>query len=214
LKESIDKFLWTKGDEIWGGFRTKVAISAEEMFAFLYELNTHSEANEHRDKNGNLPRVVRSLEGSRVMHFTKTVHFPPPMKHRLFQNWFTWKKVESAEGMKFVIGFAPLEQYKGPKEVDNYSDDKYVRASTWGLYVIQEIAPLVCTWTRIQSVDVHASLPANILNFQAQKHLGWANRVQERFERNAKVIDKEIRDSLIMKMREGVEVRMDEKRSN
>jgi hypothetical protein len=38
--------------------------------------------------------------------------------------------------------------------------------------------------------------------------------VQERFERNAKVIDKEIRDSLIMKMREGVEVRMDEKRSN
>ena len=55
-----------------------------------------------------------------------------------------------------------------------------------------------------------ASLPAKVLNFLAQIQLGWANEVQEIHRRNGKAVDKEVRDVLVKRMREGVELTRDQ----
>jgi len=47
------------------------------------------------------------------------------------------------------------------------------------------------------------------LNFQAQKLVEHANKVQEKYKRNGKVVDKEIRDVLVERMREGIEISED-----
>jgi len=57
---------------------------------------------------------------------------------------------------------------------------------------------------------VKASLPAKVLNFLAQIQLGWANEVQEIHRRNGKAVDKEVRDVLVKRMREGVELTRDQ----
>lgn len=112
---------------------------------------------------------------------------------------------------RILIGLVPLDQYRGRKDIVN-RDSRFVKGETTGIYIIEEISPNVCMWTRIQNFDVKASLPAKALNFIAKIQLGWADDVREKYRRNGKIVDKEVRNVLVVKMREGVELTEDQEK--
>ena len=182
-------------------------ISKEKMLAYLYEQSTYDRSIRHQNKHGDLPRLIwKNVDGSRGCHYTNGVYFPSPMQDRLFHSWTSWREIDSEDGKKrFVVGIVPLDRFQGTKERFEGAD-KYAQGETTAISIIEEIAPNVCRWTRIQTVNVNASVPAKVLNFQAQKQIGQANEVLEKHRRNDKVVDKEIRDALIERIREGVEV--------
>jgi len=177
-----------------------VDLPAETLLAYLFVQRTHEKVSENQAINGDLPRHVReNIDGTRSLHFTLTVHFPSPFTSRLFETWQTWSEIKSKNGLKkYAMGVVPIKEYPGSYE-NNAGDHKFTIGQTTGVYIIQEVAPNVCRWTRIQNVELNVKLPQSALNFLNKTQLGWANEVQERFRRNDGVVDKELRDALIQR---------------
>jgi len=118
VKSRVDKFLWTKGKDIWGAFSCQVGIPAEKLFAYLFEDNTYHNYKEHVKANGNLPIASRTnVDGSRSLQQSIGFYFPSPLQHRIFHNWISWRQVNRNDGKKrFEIGIVPLNQYQGAKK--------------------------------------------------------------------------------------------------
>ena len=213
-REGVDKYLWNDGGQIWGGFVVTIDTSALNLFAQLYQLATYENTRIHVRKQGaSLPRKVQqSVDGSRGLHYSAGVHLPAPLQARIFQNWMSWKSEQGdANKLRYIIGLSTLDEYRGTKD-EEFDRNKYTLGATKGIYVIEEVSENVCRWTRIQSADMQLSLPASVLNLLSKQLLKKANEVQEKYRRNGKVVDKEVRDVLVEIMRQGVEPRDDQKK--
>ena len=81
-----------------------------------------------------------------------------------------------------------------------------------GLYIIEEVAPKVCNVLRIQTVNLNSNLPRAITTMFAKSQMKWANVMQEKYRRNGKVVDKEVRDALVERMIEGVDLEVDQEK--
>ncbi|GMI45735.1 hypothetical protein TrCOL_g13458, partial [Triparma columacea] len=216
LKEGIDKFLWRDGDNVWAAFGVTVDKSAKGVLAEEFLLDTFARSEAHFKNNGNLPRTIRKdVDGTRSVnyHVGKKV---PAATNRLFENWFVWKEAKLDNGQTtYMIGFVPLREYYGAS-LTNLSKDGFVVGVTRGIYIMAEVAPNVCRVTRIQTVDlkfsgIHKTVMDNAIDYLAKNQLVEANRLQEKFKRNSKKVDAEVRGALVEKMREGVELEEDQK---
>jgi len=216
LKEGIDKFLWREGDNVWAAFGVTVDKSAKGVLAEQFLLDTFARSERHFKNNGKLPRVIRNdFEGTRSMHYHYGVKVPAAT-NRLFENWFVWKEAKLDNGQTaYMLGFVPLGEYYGAS-FTNLSKDGFVVGVTRGIYIMAEVAPNICRVTRIQTVDlkfhgIHKTVMDNAIDYLAKNQLVEANRLQEKFRRNGKEVDAEVRGALVERMREGVELEEDQK---
>ncbi|GMI41984.1 hypothetical protein TrCOL_g13771 [Triparma columacea] len=216
LKEGIDKFLWREGDNMWGAFGVTVDKSAKGVLAVEFLLDTFALSEKHFKNNGNLPRAIRKeFEGTRSMHCHVGVKVPAAT-NRLFENWFVWKEAKFDNGQTaYMLGFVPLREYYGAS-FTNLSKDGFVVGVTRGIYIIAEVAPNVCRVTHIQTFDlkfsgIHKTVTDKAIDYLAKNQLVEANRLQEKFRRNRKEVDAEVRGALVERMREGVELEEDQK---
>ena len=113
-----------------------------------------------------------------------------------------------------MSAFVPLTEYPGGGFKD-LSKEGFVLAETKGVFFFNEIAPNVCRVTRIQTVDlkfsgIHKTVTDNAIDYLAKNQLVEANRLQEKFRRNGKMVDAEVRGALVERMREGVELEEDQ----
>ncbi|GMI44875.1 hypothetical protein TrCOL_g12708 [Triparma columacea] len=215
LKEGVDKFLWRAGDKVWAAFGVTVDKSTKGILAKLFLLDRFEYSEEHFKNNGNLPRVIRNdFEGTRSMHFHLGVKVPAAT-NRLFENWYVWKEVKLENGQtSYMVAFVPLTEYPGGG-FKGLSKEGFVLAETTGAYFLYEIAPNVCRVTRIQTVDLHfqglqKTLIDKAIDYLAMNELVEANRLQEKFRRNGKEVDAEVRGALVERIREGVELEEDQ----
>ena len=186
--------------------------SATSLLAEVTAINTYKEAAAHKNKNGNLPRKLWEIDGTRSQQYSVGKKLPTPLAPRLFEGWRCWKRVIDRTGtVSFVFAFAPLSEYKGLKRKVHFPG-KYEQGTSNGVYVITEIAPRVCSVLRVQHADLNSSLPVPILKSFVKKQTQWATVVQEKFKRNGKEVDVEIRGVLVQRMREGVELEEDQKK--
>ena len=90
-------------------------------------------------------------------------------------------------------------QYHGRRNsvIDTH---KYVEGSVKQLHIVSEVTPNICRWVWIQSCDLKAKLPVSATNFLAKSRLAWANSIQEKYRRNNKEVDEEVRDSIVEQM--------------
>jgi hypothetical protein len=218
LKEGVDKFLWREGDNMWGAYGVTVDKSAKGVLAELILLDTFERSRRHSQKEGNLPRAIRKdIGGTRSMHFHLSLKVPA-ITNRLFENWYVWKEVKLENGLtSYMLAFVPLTEYPGGGFKD-LSKKGFVLAETTGVYFFNEIAPNVCRVTRIQTVDLkftgllQKAVMEKAIDYLAKNQLVEANRLQEKFRRNGKEVDAEVRGALVERMREGVELEEDQKK--
>ena len=191
-----------------------IDVSAAELFAHFFCLDTHEAMAEHHKSQGEEPREIKEgVEGSRSVYFKVGVHLPAPYTSRLFEIWQTWKERKLPDGRtQYIMGFKPINNFQGVKETEN--EHGHITGHTTGIFIITEVAPNVCTIMKIQNIDFHASLPDPILNILTKGEANKAREVQDLYRRNHKEVDAEIREVLVKKMKKGVdleEVRMDKK---
>ena len=105
-----------------------------------------------------------------------------------------------------MLAFVPLTEYPGGGFKD-LSKEGFVLAETTGVYFFNEIAPNVCRVTRVQTVNLHftslqKTLMDKAIDYLAKSQLVEANRLQEKFRRNGKKVDAEVREALVERMKE------------
>lgn len=74
------------------------------------------------------------------------------------------------------------------------------------VFFIERLAPNVSKVTQIRTVDLHLTLPDNMLRILVKKVHDEASRLKDRYRRNGKKVDKEIREALVAKMKKDSEV--------
>jgi hypothetical protein len=180
----------------------------------MYERDSFEFSNKHKTKNGDLPRAIKKVDRSRSLHYHFGLKLPAPSDNRLFQMWFTWKEIKlSKNKTSFMLGFVPLSECS-VASFENLSKEGFVLAETTGVYNITELAPNICRMTRIQTVDAkgYIKLPTALEDIYTKSTMKEANRLQEKFRRNGKEVDSEVRGALVERMREGVELEEDQKK--
>jgi hypothetical protein len=208
LKSGIDKFQWKEGKNHWGAFRVTVDKSAEDVLAEQFLLESLIRSEMQAKKGGHLPRAIKTnVDGSRSMHYHIGFKIPT-ITNRIFENWFVWKKIHSSNGRAaYMLGFVPVTEYQGGGGFAHLSKEGYKLAETTGIYYISEIAPNVSQVLRIQTVDFHSdNLPDFVINLLARSQLVKAERLQEHFRRNGKEVDAEVREVVMKRMADGIEL--------
>jgi hypothetical protein len=215
LKEGVDKFMWvgktSTGDSaVWAAFGVTVDKPAKEIFAEFVELKTYEMAHEHTQVNAGLPRKIRKA-GGHSTHYRVGNHLPEPLKNRLFDNWLVWKEVRLDNGHNvYVFGLVPLCEYPGAG-FEDFNKNDFVLGEARGLIIVSEVASHVCRVTRIQTGDlklmgIPVTLKVTAMEHIARLNLKEANRLQEKFRRNGKKVDAEVREALVERIKERIEL--------
>jgi hypothetical protein len=217
LAEGLDKYKWQEKNKLWGAFEVTLDTSAESLLFQLFEMDKYEDARSHHFKYGDLPRkVVKNVDGTRSTHHRVAISFPPPYRNRVFDSSYVWKQVERSNGKRgYVMAFEPLNDFKARLLDDSQADMSIYnckKGSTKGAYIITSLAPNVCRWTRIQCIDFNATAKSDSMeNFLVNKHLSWANEMQEKFKRNSKEVDAEVQAAHVEVMKEGVTLNASQK---
>jgi len=212
VKTGIDKFLWRDEDKDWYAYEVTVDISAQKLLADLFNFGSYTKKQKHKQKYQGLPFSVRTNVGGKRSTFVRyAMHFPPPYKNRVFDNWCIWKEIErESDGKSYIIGVVPLEEYHG-EVFRPLSEEKFKTASTTYTSIIKSLAPNVSRLTKIQTVDTKVNLPNQMKLKLGMEELRDANLIQERYLRNGKKVDKEIRDIIAKEMIAELELSNDQK---
>ena len=149
---------------------------------------------EHRDKNGDLPRTVSFIPDSRSQHNIIMKKFKRPVMNRLFANKFVWDVDETGDTLTYIMASTPRnfpldgEEAKAIKE--QHGD--FIIATSKQLNLVKRIADNVCEFTYINTVDVGGRIPQIIMNRKISEALDLATRLYERFERRGRDVDAEV----------------------
>jgi len=190
VNDSVEKFLHHAegGGGAVGMTVAKIDVAAVYLFTELWLIDTYARKAEAKNR---IRRVWNDLDGTRGLQHTNSVSLPGGFQDRLFESWLTWERRVEADGHQtFVIGWCPLEKYRGTHHrVDGA--EKMHKATTRGVYIIKEVTENTCEWTKVLQADLKISLPGRVMDIAARQHLGGANETQEKFRRNRKEVDRE-----------------------
>ena len=157
LKDPVEKFLLFKSSRILSMTRTRIDASAERLFTQLWVIDTYERNKLHTANNGvNFPyKLWRNIDNTRSQQYSIVLRFPPPLLPRLFEGWRTWQKCIDSEGRtQYRVGFIPIDRYEGSRQQISASMPKHIDATSIAMHIITEIAPNVCTWTKLQIADL------------------------------------------------------------
>ena len=156
---------------------------------------------EHNQLGKGVLKVIL-VPHSHSMLFVNVVKFPTPLSNRIFSTWFSWRK-EADDS--FVIAFAPAEEYAAfdaaaVQRLDEIiSQDPLaanaIKGTARGFWVMKPLAKAVCVATYLVQAELGGRIPTSLLNARINSNLGNVEEMQRKFMRNAKQVDKEVRDS-------------------
>ena len=155
INDSVEKFLWWRDGEHsgWGKSKCRIDTSAEELFTNLWVLPTYKNENDHRDHNGNLPRVVwENVDGNRSLQHSVVIKFPTGLKNRCFETTITWEARKLDNGLKeYIIALIPTESYAamggGPTLHHLSGTENFVMGQSRGVFTIQQSLQIVASFT-------------------------------------------------------------------
>mmetsp|Transcript_14619 Transcript_14619/g.29983 ORF Transcript_14619/g.29983 Transcript_14619/m.29983 type:complete len:1930 (-) Transcript_14619:32-5821(-) len=204
LKEGIDKYLWREKGKDWACFVMLADCSAKRLLADTYDFDTYRGSQEYKANHGNLTRKIsKNINGTRSLFFRNTLYVPTTLNPRVFDLWFCWKEIKSSNGKtSYLVGFVPLTDYPGRNsEKKKFGPTSSTVATVTGIHVVEEVTANISRWTRVMYVDLKANLLKPALLKVAKSELRWANTQKEKYRRNDKRVDMELREEIIDQMK-------------
>mgnify|MGYP003974629707 CR=1 FL=1 len=154
----------------------------------LWLLDTYARKSESKQT---IREVYNDLDGTRSMQYTTSASLPGGFQDRLFEAWITFEKVEANGLRTYIIAFCPIEKYKGTHHKVEGAE-KMQDATSRGLYMVKELTDNTCEMTILLQVDLKITvLPARVLDIVAKQELSLTYKLQEKFRRNGKEVDRE-----------------------
>ena len=163
-----------------------------------------------------------------------------PAKNRLFEIWLSWKELKPRQGMKsYLIGFVPLSEY-GHHDLGISPQKLFDKVQDLsGFHIITEVrskvkvisspihqlthtfcrwplssqmAPNICRYTRVQIIAMKLNVPKAVMGRIANSQLfNHGKSLEQKYKRNPAKVDAEVREMLANRIRQGVELEMDQK---
>lgn len=143
------------------------------------------------NKDSTIQEVWRNLDGTRSSQYALSISLPGGFQDRIFSTWITWEITEVLGCPTFIIAYASMDVYSGTHH--SFSGAEYMtKATARGAHIIRKLTENTCEWTRVQQVDLRMSgVPNRILDFLAKRQLELSNKLQKKFRRNGREVDRE-----------------------
>jgi hypothetical protein len=191
------------GDSAWGIAVADVDVSAARALAWLFHLSSQERRTEHfaEEGAGALAKSI-SIPNSHSMLHASLVTLNFGLSDRIFATWFAWAQQKESGG--FVLAFGPMQEFPDKSYVDSLEAsieaDKRasvaLRGELRGFYHITPRARNVCEITLVLQGKLFGKIPVKLLNARVKTTLGFMRTMQRKFERNGRVVDAEIRETL------------------
>ena len=196
------------GGAMWGNATGQVDITAENVVAWLWDFMSYERMSAHAKEHGDLPRSDVVLESTRSKIMTRTFKLPVGLGISVFENFWVWDRKQEANGdYYYVLSFVPAddEMAKDVKLKSNLSAPRkqllatppstsaasLVRGTSRGVFRVTPLARNICELTLYQTGTLGlGNIPAWALKVRAEAALLLVEKVQERFRRTDRIVDK------------------------
>lgn len=131
--------------------------------------------------------------------------FPLGIGHRIFENVWVWDKRQESNGEHYyVLSFAPAaDEHEGSQTTPEAGlrarsktmfAGSFVKGTTRGAWKVKPVAPYICELTLVQTASYGGTIPTWVSNSKAVTGLLSLKKIQQRFRRPDKAVDKVRRD--------------------
>jgi hypothetical protein len=181
----------------WGKSVAQIDAPASRVLGWLCFFMSCERVLKHKAKKNNLLRFERNLPNSRTAFQVFEASFPSPVTNRVFATYCTWKSNDEGS---FTFAFSPITQENYPAINDEISllRPKAVRGSVEGAYLIKPQTLHACEVTLVTRGDLAGKVPKFVMDMRVKSALSTLRRIQDKYERNAKQVDAEFRDSFLV----------------
>ena len=183
----------TKGDSAWGKAFGDIDDTINEVFAWVWQGCSYERMQTHREKNGELTRVTDASDTSRTQVIATEMKIAPGLKHRWSVTMFTWSFTASGD---IAVAFEPTARTSAWLFTDGAVEAKHT-----GLYTLKKLASRITTLTLVQKAELGGAVSQWLMMMSVARAFALLLRVQEKFRRRDKVVDKEGRDMLAARIR-------------
>ncbi|GMI35625.1 hypothetical protein TeGR_g12632 [Tetraparma gracilis] len=186
----------TQTSVVWGKSEGPVDASATRVLAYLLHYMSYERCAEHNKKNAGILRLALEIPGSRSMVQVAGTKMPVGVDNRVSAAWWAWRR-EPDEG-DYICALAPYEQCPENDQTRAVGAELaklkgFCRGSFHGFYRIKPLAPNVCKVTFVFRGDMGGQIPKFAEAFFTKRVLGIVTKIQDRYERNVREVDDELR---------------------
>ena len=173
----------TSSSKVWGKGYGDVDKSYSEVFAWTWHTCSYESMEMHRKKHGNV--LIRTTDISNtsrsqvVLAEQKTVR---AAANRRYETKFTWARTVADT---IAVAFEPTTQGGA-----GLFTQGAVVGGIRGLYLFEKVAHDISRFTIVQSVDLGGSMPPWYVRTLVPTAVSLIRRVQQKFRRTDRVIDK------------------------
>ncbi|GMI35149.1 hypothetical protein TeGR_g2654, partial [Tetraparma gracilis] len=188
----------------WGKAFTTVDASAISVVSWLWHFMSYERVDAHKRDMGDRMRMAVDVPNSHSMFQAAKVKIGPGIDDRIFGAYWTWRKEEDGS---FSLVVAPVKAFQEPghpnlaARFEAFLDDharatRSVRGSIIGSYRVVPLAENVCRVTLVFQGDVKGKIPVLARDWSVKSMLTILDIVRDRFEREGKAVDAELRAAL------------------
>jgi len=201
VKDQVAYFQKLESDDhVWGKAIGTIDASADDVFAWQWAgLNSNEVIIGFVKEEGPAAfRRIVELDNCRSLLYARIKSVAPGVKDRVLAQWLTWRKEDDGS---YVVALAPMEDCPATKEVEamealikgDRRAAKAVRAHVRGFWKFAAVAPNVCRFTYVGYGSLGGHIPFMVLNVLVKSTLNAVQIAKDRFLRNGKVVDAEMR---------------------
>ena len=178
----------------WGKAHGDIDDTLKEVFAWIWFGCSYERMQMHQAKYGKLLRVTDATENSsRSQVIAAEYKIAPNFSNRWGETRYTWDTMESGD---VVVAFEPFAQGGAGLFTKGAIEGK-----STGLYHFTKVAPKITTFTLVQKVDLGGAVPNWLMKTLVKTVFSLLLRVQERFRRRDKEVDREVREVLAARIK-------------
>ena len=167
----------------WGKAYGEIDGALDDVFAWIWHTCSYERMLTHREKNGDgLIRKTDASDKSRSQVVAAEIKVGPAIANRRGETKWTWARTKPGE---VAVAFEPTVQ-GGAGRFSNGA----VEAKLNGLYLFQELAPHITTFTQVETLDFGSFIPSFLVDTLVRYGFSLTLRLQEKFRRADRVIDK------------------------
>ena len=178
---------------VWGKGHGEVDECLEDVFAWVWLACSYERMQTHRSRHGDLLRETDASDKSRSQVMSIEQRTAPGFDNRWFETKLTWARRASGE---LVVSFEPTTQGGATRFTPGA-----VAGKITGFFLFKQVAPRVTMFTIFQAADLGGLVPKWFAKALIPTALTLILRVQEKFRRTDRIIDKEIRDAIAARIR-------------
>ncbi|GMI25032.1 hypothetical protein TeGR_g8761 [Tetraparma gracilis] len=193
--EPVEKWRASAGEtSAWGKAVGSVDAAAARVLAYLWYYESYERKNKN---NADLIRLGIEIPNSHSMFQLVELNIGAGQK-RFYASKWTWCRESSGDFIAALTSVQDLPEGEEKAAIlttieKNKSSDAVIVSQSRGLYRISSLAENVCRVTLVAQGTIGGWVPDQAMKFLIRSTLGIVEDTRDKYERNGKVVDAELR---------------------